>query len=81
MHPLVLDGYNTLIIAAIVLLVGRYLVRNVKFLNDFNIPEPVVGGLVAAILLTIAHAAFGFVISIHGDLQTAMMLMFFPPLA
>ncbi|MFB9222678.1 sodium/glutamate symporter [Paracoccus cavernae] len=77
MHPLVLDGYNTLIIAAIVLLVGRYLVRNVKFLNDFNIPEPVVGGLVAAILLTIAHAAFGFVISIHGDLQTAMMLMFF----
>lgn len=77
MQPLVLDGYNTLIIAAIVLIVGRYLVRNVKFLNDFNIPEPVVGGLVAAILLTIAHAAFGFVISIHGELQTAMMLMFF----
>lgn len=77
MQPLVLDGYYTLIVAAFVLIVGRYLVQNIKFLNDFNIPEPVAGGLVAALLLTIAHAAFGFVISIYGNLQTAMMLMFF----
>lgn len=77
MQSLVLDGYYTLIAATIVLIVGRYLVQKVKFLNDFNIPEPVVGGLVAALGLTIAHAAFGFVISIHGGLQTALMLMFF----
>jgi len=77
MQPVVLDGYYTLIVATIVLIVGRYLVQKIKLLNDFNIPEPVVGGLVAAVMLTIAHAAFGFVISIYGSLQTAMMLMFF----
>lgn len=77
MQALELDGNYTLIAATVVLIVGRLLVKRVKFLNDFNIPEPVVGGLVAALLLTIAHMAFGLVVGINGSLQTAMMLMFF----
>ena len=45
-----LNGYYTLILATLVLLMGRFLVKKVKFLEDFNIPEPVAGGLVAAVI-------------------------------
>lgn len=44
-----LNGYYTLILATLVLLLGRFLVKRIKFLEDFNIPEPVAGGLVAAV--------------------------------
>ena len=46
-----INSYYTLIIATIVLLFGRYLVRKYRFLQDFNIPEPIAGGLVAAVII------------------------------
>lgn len=51
-EPIVVNGYYTLIAATIVLLIGRLLVRKIKFLRDFNIPEPVSGGLLAAAVIT-----------------------------
>ena len=45
-----LNGYYTLILATFVLLLGRFLIKKIKVLEDFNIPEPVVGGLVAAMI-------------------------------
>ena len=45
------NGYYTLLIACIVLLFARQLVRKIRFLRDFNIPEPVAGGLVAAAII------------------------------
>ena len=35
------NSYYTLIAATLVLLIGKVLVNKVKFLRDFNIPEPV----------------------------------------
>lgn len=46
-----LNGYYTLILAMLVLLLGRLLVKKIKFLGDFNIPEPVAGGLIAAVIV------------------------------
>lgn len=53
-----LNGYYTLILATLVLLLGRFLVKRVKFLADFNIPEPVAGGLVAAAIVYSLNAFF-----------------------
>lgn len=36
----VFNGYYTLIAATVVLLLGKFLVAKVKFLQNFNIPEP-----------------------------------------
>lgn len=44
------NAFYTLISAVIVLLLGRFLVNKIEFLNRYNIPEPVAGGLVAAII-------------------------------
>ncbi len=71
------NAYYTLISAVIVLLIGRFLVQRIRFLKDFNIPEPVAGGIVAAIALFTLHYILGYSINFHADLQTAFMLIFF----
>ncbi len=72
-----LNGYYTLILATLVLLLGRYLVKRIKFLEDFNIPEPVAGGLVAAVIVYALNFFFGLSFNFQKELQTACMLMFF----
>lgn len=74
---LTFNAYYTLIAAALVLLVGRWLVSRVAFLSHFNIPEPVAGGLVAALAAAALHRYNGFSLTIDGDLQNSFMLMFF----
>jgi glutamate:Na+ symporter, ESS family len=46
----------TLAIAALVLVVGRQLIKRIGFLRKYSIPEPVVGGLLAAVLVAALHA-------------------------
>lgn len=53
------NSYYTLIAATLVLLVGKFLVKKIKLLRDFNIPEPVAGGLIAAIILFVLHQLYG----------------------
>lgn len=71
------NGYFTLILATLVLLLGRFLVKRIKFLADFNIPEPVAGGLVAALIIYILNLTLGYSFNFASGLQTAFMLMFF----
>lgn len=71
------NGYYTLILATMVLFVGRFLVRRIQFLEDFSIPEPVAGGLLAAIVVTGLNLFFGYQFNFQSQLQTACMLMFF----
>lgn len=77
MEPIILNGYYTLIAATIVLLVGKVLVSKIKFLRDFNIPEPVVGGLLAALVIYILYASTGMTFQFEKGLQDAFMLIFF----
>ena len=72
-----LNGYYTLIFATLVLLLGRFLVKKIKFLEDFNIPEPVAGGLIAAVIVYALNLILGYSFNFHQGLQTATMLMFF----
>lgn len=71
-----LDFYGTLVAASLVLLLGRGLVARVGFLRTYNIPEPVAGGLLVALLLL---ALRGLEVEVQFDtsLQTPLMLAFF----
>lgn len=71
------NAFYTLIAAVIVLLLGRFLVNKIDFLRRYNIPEPVAGGLVAAVISLIVHNIWGFSISTSSELQTSFMLIFF----
>ena len=64
-----LNGYYTLILATLVLLLGRFLVKKIKFLEDFNIPEPVAGGLVAAAIVYALNLIWGHTFSFNQALN------------
>lgn len=71
-----LDFYGTLVAASLVLLLGRALVMRVNFLRSYNIPEPVAGGLLVALLLLVLRVA-DIEIRFDTSLQTPLMLAFF----
>ncbi|AXY57492.1 sodium/glutamate symporter [Acinetobacter chinensis] len=71
------NAFYTLIAAVIVLLLGRFLVNNIEFLKKYNIPEPVAGGLVAAVISLLVHNLWGYSITTSSELQTSFMLIFF----
>ena len=89
MNTIVVNPYYTLIAATLVLLLGRLLVTKIKLLQNFNIPEPVAGGLLMSLLVYLLYTVtglsfengltFGEGISLNFDkgLQDSFMLFFF----
>lgn len=71
-----LDFYGTLVAASLVLLLGRGLVTRVGFLRTYNIPEPVAGGLVVALVLLVLRL-FDIEVRFDTSLQAPLMLAFF----
>lgn len=67
----------TLVIAILVLLIGRLFISHSTFLRTFSIPEPVIGGLIVAVLLTAARAFLDVKITFDMALQTPFQLAFF----
>jgi len=67
----------TLLVAIAVLLAGRWLIGRIAPLQRYNIPEPVVGGMLAAVAITAAKLIAGTELSFDMALQTPFMLAFF----
>ena len=72
-----LDMYQTLAIAVVVLLLGRFLKKKINFLEKFCIPAPVVGGLLFAILTCVLYATGIAEISFDDTLREVCMVFFF----
>jgi ESS family glutamate:Na+ symporter len=73
-----LDVYSTLVAASLVLLLlGQFLVTRVRWLATYTIPEPVAGGLCAALLLLALREWGGDVVQFDRRLGTPLMLAFF----
>jgi len=75
-----LNNYETLVAASLVLLVGRKLLQVTTPLRTFNIPEPVVGGLVVALCLALARFTADVQVKFDTTAQTPLMLAFFATL-
>lgn len=71
-----LDFYGTLVAASLVLLLGRGLVTRLGFLRTYNIPEPVAGGLLVALVL-LGLRGLDIQVQFDTSLQTPLMLAFF----
>lgn len=72
-----LDVLETLVAASLVLLLGRQLVGSSKFLKTYSIPEPVVGGLLVAVVLLVLHQFANVQVKFDTSLQGPLMLAFF----
>ncbi|USA54189.1 sodium/glutamate symporter [Acinetobacter sp. C32I] len=73
----ILNPTYTLMLAVLVLYVGRILNKHIPFLTKYNIPEPVAGGLVGAVIFYSIHQFAGYTISVNKPMQDTFMLMFF----
>ncbi|MCQ1058436.1 sodium/glutamate symporter [Photobacterium sp. DNB23_23_1] len=67
---------ESFLIAIIVLFLGYFINSKVKAFRKYNIPEPIVGGLIVAILIAILHAQ-GIDITFKLSLKDTLMQMFF----
>lgn len=72
-----LDMYQTLAIAVLVLLLGKFLKKKINFLEKFCIPAPVVGGLLFAILTCVLYATGIAEVSFDDTLREVCMVFFF----
>ena len=72
-----LDVYGTLVAASMVLLIGQFLVARVRWLSAYTIPEPVAGGLCAALLLLALREWAGVTVNFDRSLSAPLMLTFF----
>ncbi len=67
---------ESFLIAFAVLFLGHLINTKIPVLKRFNIPEPIVGGLVVAVIITILHFQ-KITLEFSLPLQSTLMLMFF----
>ncbi|CAM2897693.1 sodium/glutamate symporter [Vibrio rarus] len=71
-----IDSLESFLIAISVLFLGQFINRRVPFLKQYQVPEPIVGGLFVAIIITILHVN-GIDLDFNLPLEKILMLMFF----
>ncbi len=76
-ESLILDARQTIILAILVLFLGKYLVGKIECLRSFNIPEPVVGGLIASIVFGLAYAFFNLQFVFALGVRDELLIIFF----
>lgn len=72
-----LDLIQTVALAGVVLFAGYLVRRAITPLATYNIPAPVVGGLLVSILLTLNRVYIGYPVTLDSTLQNPLMIAFF----
>ncbi|KGK11356.1 sodium/glutamate symporter [Vibrio navarrensis] len=75
-HLITVGALESFLVAISVLFLGHFLNAKLPVLRKFNIPEPIVGGLIVACAITALHF-HGVDLQFDLPLQNTFMLMFF----
>ncbi|QOY62483.1 sodium/glutamate symporter [Lysobacter sp. H21R4] len=75
-----LDAVETVALGGLALLGGYALCRAIPVFRRYNLPEPVVGGLVIALIVLFAHGQGTTLFELDTTLQTPLMVAFFTTL-
>ena len=67
---------ESFLVAILVLFIGHTVNRHVPVLKKYNIPEPIIGGLLVAALITVLHFN-DITVAFSLSMQNTLMLMFF----
>ncbi len=71
------DPRQTIIVAILVLFLGKYLNKKITILRKYNIPEPVTGGIVASLFFGIIYLLFNVEISFSNHYRDILLVVFF----
>lgn len=69
--------YFTLVSMVAVLLLGRFVIERIKILQDYNIPEPIVGGIISAVITLVIYKTLQLEFTFDSSLSEPLMLAFF----
>lgn len=72
-----LNLVQSLALAAAISLLGSFIKRHVSLFQKYFIPAPVIGGLIAAIIVTIGHTSGSYKIVFDKTLNPLLLQMFF----
>ena len=72
-----LDSRQTIIVAILVLFLGKYLNNKIKVLREYNIPEPVTGGLVASLFFGLLFLLFNVNMVFDNRYRDILLILFF----
>jgi ESS family glutamate:Na+ symporter len=72
-----LDNHHTLILAILVLFLGRWVNGRIPWLREYGIPEPVTGGLIASTALTLLVMVTGTEIKFDLAARDTLLIVFF----
>jgi len=72
-----LDARQTLILAVLVLFLGRFLNKKVSFLQKYNIPEPVTGGILASVFFSGIYFIFDRSVDFSLEQRDTLLVIFF----
>jgi ESS family glutamate:Na+ symporter len=72
-----LDSRQTIIVAILVLFLGKYLNNKIKILREYNIPEPVTGGLVASLFFGLLFLLFNLNMVFDNRYRDILLILFF----
>ena len=75
-----LDAVQTVAFAGLTLFAGYALCRAIPFFRRYNLPEPVVGGLLVALAVWWAHGQQTTLFTLDTTLKTPLMVAFFTTL-
>jgi len=74
---MVLDPRQTIIVGILVLFLGKFLNKKINFLRQYNIPEPVTGGIIASVFFAILYLLFGFDLEFSNHYRDILLVVFF----
>jgi len=72
-----LTARQTIIVAILVLFIGKYLNKKIGPLQNYNIPEPVTGGVLASLIFAIIYFAFDFSFQFVLESRDNLLIVFF----
>lgn len=72
-----LNLIQSIALAAAVSLLGSFIKRHVSLFQKYFIPAPVIGGLIAAIIVTIGYTSGSYTITFDKTLNPLLLQMFF----
>jgi len=77
MENITIEGFVSFTLAIILLFLGKYATQYSSVLRKYSIPEPVIGGFLAATVVAVFYYAFNIEISFDLEVRDTLLLYFF----
>jgi ESS family glutamate:Na+ symporter len=71
------EGLDVLVISIVVLFLGMYLTRKIRFLERYFIPPAVTGGLICSIVVALVHEFANLKVTFDLQIRDVLLLTFF----